>query len=84
MGSCAHLDGIDAEISPRTNGCEECEKEGEKWVSLCICLKCGHVGCSDSSPGRHATRHFQKSDHPVMSSFPDRKWKWCYIDNEYV
>lgn len=84
MGSCAYLDKVNEEVLPKTKGCEECEKAGEMWVSLHICLTCGHVGCSDSSPGRHATRHFQKTDHPVMAAFPERKWRWCYIDNEYV
>lgn len=82
--TCEHLENTNAEIMANTHGCEECEKENEKWVELRICLTCGHVGCCDSSPGRHATKHFQKSGHPVIAAFPNRKWKWCYIDNEYV
>lgn len=84
MGMCAHLEDTNPEIMPGTKGCADCEKEGESWTSLSICLRCGYVGCSDSSSGRHATRHFQKTNHSVISAFPERKWKWCYIDNEYV
>lgn len=82
---CDHSKGLDMNIRAKTpEGCEECLKEGSKWVDLRICLSCGHVGCGDVSPSRHATRHFQKSDHSVVEDYPDRKWKWCYIDNEYV
>jgi len=82
---CEHSKGLDINIKANTpDGCEECLKEGTKWVHLRICLTCGHVGCCDSSQGRHATRHFQKSDHKVMAEYPGRSWKWCYIDNEYV
>ncbi len=45
------------------------------------CLSCGHVGCCDSSPNRHATKHFHTSDHPVVKSFePGEDWIWCYVD----
>ena len=27
------------------------------WVHLRLCTSCGHVGCCDSSPGRHAAAH---------------------------
>ena len=82
--TCEHLENTNVDIFPNTHGCEECENEKEKWTALCVCLTCGHVGCSDDSSGRHATRHFQKTGHSVIASFPERKWKWCYIDNEYV
>jgi uncharacterized UBP type Zn finger protein len=78
--TCEHM--IDLEPSlPRTRGCEECLKRGTPWVHLRLCLACGHVGCCDSSPGRHATRHFERTGHPVMASFePGERWGWCYID----
>lgn len=60
--NCEHFIGIDENnISPKTSGCEECEKEGTDWVALRMCLLCGHVGCCDSSIGLHATKHFQKN-----------------------
>lgn len=61
-------------------GCEECLALAEPWVHLRICVSCGHVGCCDSSPNRHATNHFRLTEHPVMQSFePGEAWRWCYI-----
>ncbi|MGI0100453.1 MAG: UBP-type zinc finger domain-containing protein [Candidatus Micrarchaeaceae archaeon] len=85
MVNCTHLEGLDVGIKAKTaDGCEECLKDGTKWVQLRMCLTCGHVGCCDSSIGRHATKHFRKTSHPVMAEFPGRAWKWCYVDNDYV
>jgi uncharacterized UBP type Zn finger protein len=54
-----------------------------KWVHLRLCLSCGHVGCCDSSPGRHATAHARDTKHPVMASFqPGERWAWCYVDEK--
>ncbi len=66
---------------PKTpEGCEECLKEGTQWVHLRECMTCGHVGCCDSSPGRHATRHFHETQHPVVRSVePGEHWTWCYV-----
>jgi uncharacterized UBP type Zn finger protein len=77
---CEHA--IDLEpVSPRSRGCEECLKLGMGWVHLRLCLTCGHVGCCDDSPGKHATKHFHKVRHPIMASFePGERWAWCYID----
>jgi uncharacterized UBP type Zn finger protein len=81
MGVCTHLDH-DKNAKPRTpQGCEECLKIGAAWVHLRLCLECGHVGCCDSSPNKHATKHFHATKHPVIRSFqPGENWKWCYID----
>jgi uncharacterized UBP type Zn finger protein len=66
---------------PSGDGCEECLKTGSEWVHLRLCLSCGHVGCCDSSPHRHATRHFRQTQHPVVASFePGERWAWCYLD----
>ena len=82
--NCTHLDTIQ-DVSPRTDGCEECLKEGMSWVKLRMCLACGHVGCCDSSQGKHATAHFYQTDHPVMqSNEPGETWRWCYIDQANV
>jgi thioredoxin reductase (NADPH) len=44
-------------------------------------MTCGHVGCCDSSPHKHATRHFHASSHPIIKSFqPGEDWGWCYVD----
>jgi uncharacterized UBP type Zn finger protein len=81
--SCSHV-GTLAPVPPRTpEGCEECLKHGGRWVHLRLCLTCGHVGCCDSSPGRHATKHFHESEHPVMASFErGERWAWCFVDRE--
>lgn len=81
-GDCAHLRAAPLTIAARTpEGCEECLREGLRWVHLRLCLSCGHVGCCDSSIGRHATRHFHETDHPVMRSIePGEAWRWCYVD----
>ena len=81
---CTHLAQARA-IEPRTpDGCEECLAEGSSWVQLRLCLSCGHVGCCDSSPRRHATRHYRATSHPVMRSHePGEDWAWCYLDRVY-
>jgi hypothetical protein len=81
---CEHE--VDLEpVSARTSGCEECLKTGTRWVHLRLCLTCGHVGCCDSSPGRHATRHATREQHPVIASYePGERWGWCYTDQAEV
>ena len=57
-------------MQPRTLGCEECLRIGERWVHLRICLTCGHVGCCDAARHRHATAHFWATQHPSNSAVP--------------
>ena len=81
---CRHASSLEA-VAPRTRGCEECLKMGSGWVHLRLCLSCGHVGCCDSSPNRHATKHFHETTHPVVASFePGERWAWCFIDETDV
>jgi uncharacterized UBP type Zn finger protein len=80
MAHCTHTDQIN-DVTPNTNGCEECLKIGGRWVHLRLCLTCGHVGCCDQSVGKHATKHFHATDHPIIQSIePGEDWGWCYID----
>jgi CPA2 family monovalent cation:H+ antiporter-2 len=81
MSSCSHLDQV-RPVTPGTPaGCEECLKTGSWWVHLRLCLTCGHVGCCDSSPGKHASNHFYSSHHPLVKSYePGEDWAWCYAD----
>ncbi|MEZ2347867.1 ubiquitin carboxyl-terminal hydrolase 14 [Terriglobus sp. RCC_193] len=80
MAHCTHTDQIN-DVSPNTNGCEECLKIGGRWVHLRMCLTCGHVGCCDQSVGKHATKHFHATNHPIIQSIePGEDWGWCYID----
>ena len=80
---CPHLAAADAAPVPVTpEGCEECLAGGTTWVHLRLCLSCGHVGCCDSSPQRHASAHYQASAHPVIRSYePNEDWWWCYVDD---
>jgi uncharacterized UBP type Zn finger protein len=82
---CEHEDGL-SPVPPRTpTGCEECLRAGTDWVHLRLCLSCGHVGCCDSSPERHATRHAHRTNHPVIASYePGERWAWCYVDEMEV
>jgi uncharacterized UBP type Zn finger protein len=81
MSGCVHVMAA-SDATPRTpQGCEECLAAGGAWVHLRLCLTCGHVGCCDSSPGRHASKHFHVTAHPVIRSFqPGEQWRWCYVD----
>ena len=80
MTECTHLDQV-RNVHPRTRACEECLKTGDSWVHLRLCMTCGHVGCCDSSPNRHATKHFHQTRHPIIrSAEPGEDWGWCYID----
>ena len=79
---CSHLAHVH-DVKPRTpNGCEECLRMNASWVHLRLCLECGHVGCCDNSPHKHATKHFHQSHHPVIRSFePGEDWGFCYVDD---
>ncbi len=77
---CSHLGEI-RKVKPSSAGCEDCLREGSQWVHLRMCLECGHVGCCDSSPRKHATGHFRATAHPVMRSVErGESWGWCYVD----
>jgi uncharacterized UBP type Zn finger protein len=84
---CQHL--VDAAhheaVTPAAHGCVECLAIHGVWVHLRLCLTCGHVGCCDNSPNRHATAHYHATKHPVIRSFePGEDWGYCYIDDAFV
>jgi Zn-finger in ubiquitin-hydrolases and other protein len=83
MPGCTHLDTIAfAQLPARIAGCEECLRMGSSWVHLRMCAACGHIGCCDSSPNRHATAHVAATDHPIVrSAEPGEDWFWCYLDD---
>jgi uncharacterized UBP type Zn finger protein len=82
--SCNHVEHLHP-TAARSSGCEECLKTGSNWVHLRLCLSCGHVGCCDDSPQRHATRHFQQTHHPIIASYErGERWAWCYVDREML
>ena len=77
---CSHLTEA-KDVTPSGNGCVECLAMGASWVHLRLCMTCGHVGCCDSSPNKHATAHFHSDGHPLVQSYePGEDWWWCYAD----
>ena len=83
MNYCKHVEQIE-NVTPSAKGCEECLKMGSDWVHLRLCMACGHVGCCDNSPNRHATAHYKATSHPVISSFePGEEWGYCYPDDQF-
>jgi uncharacterized UBP type Zn finger protein len=80
--ACTHIDQIEvAELPAQIAGCEDCLAIGARWVHLRMCMTCGHIGCCDSSPNTHATKHARATTHPVVrSAEPGEDWSWCYVD----
>jgi len=78
--SCTHTDQIKV-TETGVHVCQDCIRTGDSWVHLRLCLACGHVGCCDESPNRHATKHFNQTRHPLIrSNEPGETWAWCYVD----
>jgi uncharacterized UBP type Zn finger protein len=82
MPTCTHLDHIHlTELPESVDGCEDCLAIGSPWLHLRICLECGHVGCCDDSPNRHASKHAAATEHPIIRSLePGEDWSWCFPD----
>ena len=81
---CTHQNAIRI-VVPDGRGCKECLEIGQSWVHLRLCRTCGHVGCCDDSPGRHATAHFAATGHPIIEGYdPPEGWGWCYVDQGFV
>ena len=70
-------DMIDPSVAPSGSSCVECDATGGWWFHLRRCAKCGHIGCCDSSPGQHATKHAVEAGHRLLRSFePGEDWFW--------
>lgn len=83
MQYCEHAAEI-KDVTPSGEGCVECLRTGSEWVHLRMCMMCGHVGCCDSSPNTHATKHFHATQHPIIRSVePDEEWGYCYVDEAF-
>lgn len=82
--ACAHIDQIRIVEPPQDiAGCKECLKSGGTWMHLRMCQTCGEIGCCDSSPNKHASRHAKDEQHPIAKSVePGEGWSWCYVDEE--
>lgn len=80
---CEHLEEADRSVPPSdADGCHECLRSGAAWVHLRLCAVCGHVGCCDSSPNRHATAHYRQTLHPLIRSYERGEDFWyCYPED---
>jgi hypothetical protein len=82
---CEHIAAVDAVKKAKHYHCDECVKSGGEWVHLRTCQECGGTHCCDNSPNRHATRHAQKSGHPVIASAePGERWLFGYPDDAFA
>ena len=80
--TCTHLGDLSHDVAPSGDGCVGCLRMASTWLHLRRCVECGHVGCCDHSPNRHATAHFREVGHPLIQSFePWEEWFWCYVDD---
>ncbi len=84
---CEHLDQFDPQSRklPNAYECEECVKSGDRWVHLRTCQDCGVTLCCDSSPNKHASKHYESHGHTVIiSAEPNEYWAWCYEDRKFI
>ena len=84
--ACSHVTSeTPRSIHRPQRGCEDCLKMGGHWVHLRVCLGCGHVGCCDQSPNRHATAHYKRTHHPLIaSSEVGETWAYCYPEDLFL
>ena len=83
--SCSHLTAVTHVKHAKQFECDECVKIGGQWVHLRTCQDCGGTHCCDNSPNRHATRHAQKTGHPVIASAEaGERWLYCYPDERFA
>jgi hypothetical protein len=76
---------IDPSVPPSGAGCEECLAADGWWLHLRRCTQCGHIGCCDTSPSQHASKHAAESGHPVIRSYePGEDWFWDFTTNSYA
>jgi uncharacterized UBP type Zn finger protein len=79
---CEHLAEMEV-VQPASLLCEKCVAQGDAWVTLRLCMICGHVGCCDSSKNTHARKHYESEGHPLIMSYePGEDWVWCYADEK--
>ena len=79
---CTHVDPHHRSRH-RATAARSASPAGGGGCTCALCMSCGHIGCCDSSPNRHATAHWHAhADHPVIRSFePGEDWWWCYADD---
>ena len=81
---CEHLDGLKP-VTARSDYCRDCQHGTDRRAPLAVCLTCGWVACSDSSPSQHARAHYEETDHPLAAALePGSPWRWCYVHQRLV
>jgi hypothetical protein len=76
---------IDQSIPPSGPGCVECLAEGGWWFHLRRCAQCGHIGCCDSSPSQHASKHAAATGHTLIQSFePGEDWFYSFSTEDFA
>jgi hypothetical protein len=76
--------GINPAVKPSGTGCVECLAQGKWWLHLRRCVECGHIGCCDTSPNQHASKHHAATGHPIIASFePGEQWFYDYRTEEF-
>jgi ubiquitin-hydrolase Zn-finger-containing protein len=76
---------IDPTVPPLATGCIACLAEDGWWLHLRRCAQCGYIGCCDSSPSQHASKHAAEAGHPMARSFePDEDWFWNYATEQFA
>lgn len=78
--------GIHVTARPTGEGCAQClAGDGPGWwFHLRRCAACGHIGCCDSSPSQHGTKHAREAGHPFLTSFePGESWFWNVESEQY-
>ena len=76
-------EGINPSSKPSGACCVECMATGGWWFHLRRCAECGYIGCCDSSPSQHASKHATATGHPIITSFePGERWFYDYRTGE--
>ena len=77
--------GINQDVKPSGPGCVDCDPVTGWWLHLRRCAECGRVGCCDSSPSQHATKHAGSTGHPIIQSYePGEDWFWNYRTEQFA
>lgn len=78
--------GINRDSKPSGTGCVECLASADGWwFHLRRCAECGQIGCCDSSPSQHASKHASETGHPIVASFePGEDWFYDYEKQEMI
>lgn len=83
--NCTHLEWAHEVVPSSISVCADCQKLGDTWVHLRVCMTCGYVGCCDDSRNKHARQHFQSTGHPIIKSLEKGEgWAWCFVDEKLL